>query len=50
MGWCAFMDEKGKKLVHINIKGNDFAFFLKLIAPYRHDITICCECMFESAN
>lgn len=44
--YVCVMDSKGKKLVHTNIKGNDFAFFLKLIAPYRHDITICCECMF----
>ncbi len=20
--------------------------FLKLVAPYRHDLTVCCECMF----
>lgn len=44
--YVCVMDQKGKKLVHTNIKGNDFDFFLKLIAPYRHDITICCECMF----
>lgn len=40
------MDRNGKKLVHTNIKDNDFEFFLKLIAPYRHDLTICAECMF----
>jgi transposase len=36
----------GKKLVHTNIKNNDFAYFLKRIEPYRHDLTVCCECMF----
>jgi len=44
--YVCVMDQKGKKLVHTNIKNNDFAFFLKLIAPYRHDLTVCCECMF----
>jgi hypothetical protein len=29
-----------------NIKNNDFAYFLKLVAPYRHDLTVCAECMF----
>src|SRR5208337_3093716 len=24
----------------------DFEFFLKLVAPYRHDLTVCAECMF----
>jgi hypothetical protein len=36
----------GKKLVHTNIRNNDFEFFLKLVAPYRHDLTVCAECMF----
>ena len=40
------MDRTGKKLVHTNIRSNDFAYFLKLIQPYRHDLTVCCECMF----
>jgi hypothetical protein len=35
------MDRQGKKLVHTNIKNNDFTFFLKLVAPYQHDIQIC---------
>jgi hypothetical protein len=25
---------------------NDFTFFLKPVAPDRHDRTVCCECMF----
>ena len=44
--YVCVMDRDGKKLVHTNIKNNDFAFFLKLVAPYRHDLTVCAECMF----
>jgi transposase len=44
--YVCLMDRDGQKLVHTNIRNNDFNFFLKLIAPYRHDLTVCCECMF----
>lgn len=44
--YVCVMDRQGKKLVHTNIKNNDFEYFLKLVAPYRHDLTVCCECMF----
>ena len=44
--YVCVMDRQGKKLVHTNVKNNDFEFFLKLIQPYRHDLTVCCECMF----
>jgi len=44
--YVCVMDRQGKKLVHTNVKNNDFNFFLKLIEPYRHDLTVCCECMF----
>jgi len=44
--YVCLMDRNGKKLVHTNIKHNDFDYFLKLVAPYRHDLTICAECMF----
>jgi hypothetical protein len=37
------MDRQGKKLVHCNIKDNDFDYFLKLVKPYRHDLTVCAE-------
>ena len=30
----------------IPLKNNDFAYFLKLVAPYRHDLTVCAECLF----
>jgi hypothetical protein len=44
--YVCLMDRDGKKLVHSNIRNNDFEFFLKLIEPYKHDLTVCCECMF----
>jgi transposase len=44
--YVCLMDRDGHKLVHTNIQNNDFAYFLKLVAPYRHDLTVCCECMF----
>ena len=45
--YMCLMDSKGNKLVHTNIEGNDFGYFLKKIAPYRHDLTVCCECTFN---
>ena len=44
--YVCVLDRAGKKLVHTNIRNNDFAYFLKLVAPYRHDLTVCAECMF----
>src|SRR6266446_791814 len=44
--YVCVMDRQGKKLVHTNVRDNDFNFFLKLVQPYRHDLTVCCECMF----
>ena len=44
--YVCVMDRQGKKLVHTNVRNNDFEFFLKLIDPYREDLTVCCECMF----
>ncbi len=44
--YVCLMDQKGKKLVHANIRNNDFDHFLKLVEPYRHSLTVCCECMF----
>lgn len=45
--YVCMMDRDGNKLVHKNIKGNDFEFFLKLIEPYRDDLTVVCECCFN---
>ena len=44
--YVCLMDRQGKILLHTNIKDNDFEFFLKLVAPYKHDLTVCAECMF----
>jgi len=44
--YVCLMDRQGKILVHTNVRHNDFDFFLKLAAPYRHDLTVCAECMF----
>jgi transposase len=44
--YVCLMDRQGKKLVHTNVQNNDFNFFLKLVEPYKHSLTVCCECMF----
>ena len=44
--YVCLIDRPGKILLHTNIRHNDFNHFLKLIAPYRHDLTVCAECMF----
>src|SRR3989442_568232 len=44
--YVCVMDRQGKKLVHTNVLNNDFKYFLKLVEPYKHDLTVCCECMF----
>ena len=44
--YVCVMDRQGKKRVHTNVRDNDFNFFLKLVAPYKHSLTVCCECMF----
>ena len=44
--YVCVMDRQGKKLVHCNVKDNDFDYFLTLVKPYRHDLTVCAECMF----
>ncbi len=45
--YVCVMDKEGDKLLHANIKGNDFAYFLKRVEPYRHDMTIVCESTFN---
>jgi len=44
--YVCVMDRQGKKLVHTNVRDNDFQFFLKMVEPYKHSLTVCCECMF----
>lgn len=45
--YICVMDREGKILVHCNIKGNDLEFFFQKLAPYRHSLTVCCECIFN---
>jgi transposase len=45
--YICVMDREGNKLVHRNIKGNDFGHFLELVEPYRDDLTVVCECTFN---
>jgi transposase len=45
--YACIMDQTGKKLLHQNIKGNDFKYFLKIAAPYVHDLTLACESTFN---
>jgi hypothetical protein len=45
--YVCVMDRSGKKLVHTNILGNDFDFFLRQVEPYRRDLTVVCECTFN---
>jgi transposase len=45
--YACVMDREGKKLVHTNITGNDFEYFLKRVEPYRHDLTVVSECTFN---
>jgi transposase len=41
------VDREGKVLVHRNVRGNDFEYFLGLVRPYVHDLTVVCECTFN---
>lgn len=45
--YMCVMDQRGKKLIHTNIRGNDFAYFLEQVKPYRGDLTVVCECTFN---
>lgn len=44
--YICVMNRAGEVLVHRNIRNNDFSFFLKLVEPYRHDLTVTCESCF----
>lgn len=45
--YICVMDKDGQILLHTNIKGNDFNFFLKKVAPYRANMTVVCESTFN---
>ena len=45
--YACVMDRQGNKLVHTNIQGNDFEYFLRRVEAYRKDLTVVCECTFN---
>lgn len=45
--YICVMDKEGNVLVHRNVRHNDFEYFLKLVEPYRHDLTVACESTFN---
>lgn len=45
--YICVMDKNGEVLVHRNVRGNNFEYFLKLVEPYKHSLTVCCECTFN---
>ena len=45
--YVCVMDLEGKVLVHNNIKRNDFDYFLRIVDPYRGDLTVACESTFN---
>jgi len=45
--YICVMDRDGNILVHRNVRQNDFGYFLKLVEPYRHDLTVTCESTFN---
>jgi len=47
MMYICVMDREGDILVHRNVRGNNFEYFLGLVEPYRHRLTVCCECTFN---
>lgn len=45
--YACVMDSSGDIKEWFNVRGNDFEYFLKRVEPYRHDMTLCCECTFN---
>lgn len=45
--YMCLMNREGKVLVHREINGNDFAYFMQRVEPYKHDLTVTCECTFN---
>jgi len=45
--YACVMDRQGSTLMHTNIAGNDWEYFLKRVEPYRHDLTVVSECTFN---
>jgi transposase len=47
--YVCLMNRAGNILVHENIQKNDFSYYLKLVEPYRHDLTVTFESCFMAA-
>jgi len=45
--YVCVLGTEGEILIHKNIKGNDFEYFLKITKPYRSDMTVVCESTFN---
>lgn len=45
--YICIMDRDGNVFKHTNIKGNNLDFFLKLIEPYKSDLTVAVESTFN---
>jgi len=45
--YACVVDRDGNIKEWFNVRGNDFEYFLKRVAAYRHDMTLCCECTFN---
>ena len=45
--YVCIMDRDGNVLVHTNINGNNLDYFLKLIEPYKTNLTVACESTFN---
>ena len=45
--YVCVMNRQGRILVHQNVKGNNFDYFLEITAPYIHDMTVACESTFN---
>ena len=45
--YVCVVNSKGEILVHRNIRMNNFDYFLKIVEPYKHDMTVVCESTFN---
>jgi len=45
--YICVVDREGKILVHCNIKENDLEYFWKKVEPWKHSLTVVCECIFN---
>jgi transposase len=45
--YICVMNKAGEIQVHRRLRNNDFAYFLRTVAPYRESLAICCEATFN---